>query len=406
MKILFVIDGLGTGGAERSLMELVHGLRRSGVESIIVHFHVREEGVEQQLKADGFDLRLLSGKSFLARALELRKVVRSERPDLMHTVILGATLVGRLAALRSSVPVLTTIVTVSYSGSRVAFSTVRPWKLTILRALDGWTARHLTSHFHAISEAVKRAAVTDLRVPPEQVTVIHRGREPARLGEPGEDRRSRARLGLGLREDDDVVIAVGRQEVAKGHRFLLEAVPLLAARRPRSLILIAGRQGHATSELGRLADRAEIGDRVRFLGHREDVPDLLAAADVFAFPSLWEGLGGSLLEAMALGLPIVASDLAPIREVVDDGYTGRLVPPGEAGTLAAAIADLLDDPAAARMLGAAGKEKFHRQFTSARSVDLTLGLYERLTGRSPGSIDRTGRIEETTKSQGAGEPDR
>src|SRR5690606_1106187 len=167
---------------------------------------------------------------------------------------------------------------------------VTAWKLRLLQQVDGWTARRLTDHFHAITQAVKQASVRDLGISPERITVVPRGRDEERGGKPGPERRRRGRGALGVPERAQVLSSVGRQEYQKGQRVLLEAFEQVAARRPNALLVIAGRKGHATPELERLvAGSALLQERVRFLGHRDDVPDLLAASDVFVFPSLYEG---------------------------------------------------------------------------------------------------------------------
>jgi glycosyltransferase involved in cell wall biosynthesis len=259
---------------------------------------------------------------------------------------------------------------------------VNPLALRLVRAADGWTARHLTTHFHAITHAVKRRAVRDLRIPEERITVIERGRDPERLGEPSPARRERARRMLGLAPDDEAIVAIGRQEFQKGQRFLFEAMSVLAASRPRAVLLVAGRGGAEADHLRRMAARPPLDRVVRFLGHRRDVPEILAAADVFAFPSLREGLGCSVLEAMALGLPIVASDLEPIREVVEDGRCAVLVPPRTPGALASAISSLLDDRPRAAALGREGREIFRRRFTLERSTQRMVELCRRVAGQA------------------------
>jgi glycosyltransferase involved in cell wall biosynthesis len=138
-------------------------------------------------------------------------------------------------------------------------------------------------------------------------------------------------------------VNVARQEFQKGQRYLLEAAHLLRDRHPDLVVLVCGRDGAVSGELRALHDEFHLGDQVRILGHREDIPDILAAADVFAFPSLFEGLGGSLIEAMALGVPIVASDIPAIRETVVNGGCATLVEPGSGDALAEAVANLLDD---------------------------------------------------------------
>jgi glycosyltransferase involved in cell wall biosynthesis len=255
--------------------------------------------------------------------------------------------------------------------------------LRFAKAVDGWTARRLTTHFHAITEAVKQSAVRHLRVPADRITVVERGRNAERLGSPSPARCAEARLRLGLAQDAEVVLNVARQEYQKGQKHLLEAAGLLAASRPKLVVLIAGREGHSSPELTRIREGLNLGDRLRFLGNRDDVPELLAAADVFAFPSVYEGLGGAVIEAMAMGLPIVASDLPALREVVEDGRNAILVPPASGSALAGALARLLDDPPTKTAYGARSARLFAERFTIERSAARMIALYRQVSG-SPG----------------------
>ncbi len=373
--MLSVIDGLGFGGAERSLAELLPGLAEAGIEPVVACLRRRPGGVEDDVLAAGFDVRFLPGPP-AARVRALRRLIRETSPSLVHTTLAAATLTGRFAAAGSGIPVLTSLVNQSYTPERMADPHVRPVALRGIRAVDGWTSRHLTSHFHAITGAVKTWAAATLRVPPSRITVVERGRDPRRLGEPGPERRARARERLGLEPDAPVLVAVGRQEFQKGHRFLLEAMPAVLAAHPAAVLLLAGREGEETAHLRSLA--APFDGAVRFLGHRDDLPDVLAASDLFAFPSLWEGLGGAVLEAMALGVPIVASRLDPVREVVEDGRCAVLVPPRDPPSLGSAISSLLADPARAAGLGARGREIFTRRFTLERSTERMVDLCRRV----------------------------
>ena len=381
MKILFVIDSLGAGGAERSLAELLPALEDAGIEPIIACLDHRTYGVEAEVVASGADVRFLPRRP-VARLRELRRIVAKESPDLIHTTILASNLVGRLASIGSPATVLTSLVSTPYAPIRRQDPRVRPLALSAIRLVDIATARRLTDHFHAITEAVKSWAVTEMGLNPSRITMVHRGRNPDRLGEPGSERRRSARLSLGLRDDDEVVVTVGRQEFQKGQRYLLEAVAALAPRRPHLRLLIAGRRGASSPELDRLLAVPELAGRVHVLGHREDVPDLLAASDLFAFPSLLEGLGGSVLEAMALGLPIVASDLPAIREIVEQGENALLVPVAAADELAEAIDRILQDPSLARAFGQRSREIFLERFTSTRSTEAMIDLYRQLTNGS------------------------
>jgi glycosyltransferase involved in cell wall biosynthesis len=381
MKILFVIDSLGAGGAERSLAELLPALEGEGIQAVIACLDHRTHGIEAEVLASGADVRFLPRRP-LARLRALRRIVAHESPDLIHTTILASNLVGRLASIGSPATVLTSLVNTPYAPIRKRDPRVRPLALSAVRLIDIATARRLTDHFHAITDAVKSWAVTDMGLDPSRITVVHRGRDPDRLGEPSPERRRAARRSLDVRDDDEVVLTVGRQEFQKGQRHLLAAVAALAPRRPKLQLFVAGRPGASSPELERLRERPELTGRVHFLGHREDVPDLLAASDVFAFPSLFEGLGGSVLEAMALGLPIVASDLPAVREVVEEGANALLIPVEAEDELAEAIEGILQDPVRARAFGQRSREIFLERFTSARSTEAMIDLYRRLT---PGS---------------------
>lgn len=381
LRLFYLINGLGTGGAERSLAELLPFYLANRIEPVIVCLYRRREGVEGTVRSLGYEIRYLPAGRLPRKIRALRRSLRAERPDLIHTTLFESNLIGRLAAAGTGIPLLTSLVNTPYDPVRLQDPNINRLGISAVKSVDRWTGHLLTSHFHALTEAVKDAAIQVLHIPPERITVIGRGRAPERLGSPGEARRQAARLRLGLGADDEVILTVGRQEYQKGQRFLLEAMRLLIPARPRVRLLISGRAGHATSELQALHEALGLGERVRFLGHREDVPDLLAAADIFAFPSLFEGFGGALIEAMALGLPIVASDLPTLREVVEPDGSGLLVERASPTALAAAIMRLLDEPQLARALGGRGMEIFHERFTVERSATRMIELYRRLAGQ-------------------------
>jgi glycosyltransferase involved in cell wall biosynthesis len=166
----------------------------------------------------------------------------------------------------------------------------------------------------------------------------------------------------------------------------LEAFELLASKRPGLVILIAGRKGSASPLLEGLRSRSSFPERIHFLGYRDDVPDVLAAADVFVFPSLFEGQGCALIEAMGLGLPIVASDIPVLREAVQDGWNGLLVPPASARTLAQAIARALDERDLAARLGERSREIFHQRYSIERSAEQMIDLYQRVVAGPRSSL--------------------
>ena len=205
------------------------------------------------------------------------------------------------------------------------------------------------------------------------------------MGNPGSERRARARQGLELRANDVVLATLGRQEFQKGQWHLLEAMVPLAAMHPNIRLLVGGRRGNASPMLEQVMRSSSLNGEVRFLGHRDDAPEVLAAADVFVFPSLYEGLGGSLIEAMALGLPIVASDLPAIREVVEADGNALLVPPGSSRELASAVELLIGDEQRRKAMGARSRRIFEERFTLEQSSKRMIELFERVAvrGRDP-----------------------
>ncbi len=385
-RLLFTIDGMGSGGAERSLAELLPGVEAAGWEPTIACLYRRGRGIEGDLLAGGADLRFLGG-SLPAKVAGMRRLVAELRPELVHSTLFQATMVTRLAVRRRA-PLVTSLVNTPYDRSRLdGDPNARRGVVRAVQAADRATAGR-TARFHAITQAVKDAAVRDLGVAPGRVTVIERGRDPERLGRPSPERTARARAALGIEPSARVVVSVGRLEYQKGQLDLLEAAAVLRGTHPDAVVLVAGRPGAASEELDRVHARLGLGDAVRFLGFRDDLPEVLAAADVFAFPSLFEGLGGVLIEAMALALPIVASDIPAVREVLAPGGNADLVPPRDPARLAGALAALLDDTGRARRYAAASRARFEDRFTLAASTERMLSMYDEvLAATRAGSAD-------------------
>lgn len=379
--LLYLIDSLGAGGAERSLAEMLPRLADRGIRPMVVTLTSRQAGVRDQVRASGIRVHALPAGGWGTRIRALRGLIRRTGTRLVHTTLFDSDIVGRLAAAGLDTTVMTSLVNTTYDPVRLRDPAVSRHRLAAARLIDGLTARHLTDHFHAISETVKAAAVRDLGVDPHRITVVERGRDPERLGRADGDRRARARAALALPSGAPVLVNVGRQEFQKGQRFLLRAMAAVLDHHHGAVLLVAGRRGHASPDLERLREGLGLGERVRFLGHREDVPEILAAADLFVFPSVYEGLGGALIEALALEVPIVASDLPAIREVVEAGRTGLLVPPADPAALAGGILTLLGDPDRARVLATRGRETFERRFTLEGTIGRMAALYASVLDR-------------------------
>lgn len=377
MRMLSIIDGLGTGGAERSLAEIAVGFGERGHLVEVVCLHQRS-GAHEDLVAAGVRVHVLTGRSFFSRVREFRRIIAGFEPDVVHSTLYASNLVARFSLIGLPCPLVTSLVNVRYDVQRLELlSMAQRWKYRLARRVDEVSARRLTDHFHAITNVVAEDHLDRYRLDSSAVTVVPRGRDQVRFhpAAPADRAALRSRLGIG---DEVIVLSLGRQETQKGHVHLLAAARLLPASGAR--ILIAGREGSESDRLDRSLSDGSGGCPVELLGFRRDVLDLLQAADIFVFPSLWEGLGGALVEAMAAGLPIVASDIPAVAEVVVDGVNADLVPAKDPAALAGALNSLIDDEARRRTYGQESRGRFLAHFEAALINDRLIEMMQTVRG--------------------------
>jgi glycosyltransferase involved in cell wall biosynthesis len=379
MRVLYLIDSLRRGGAEQSLAAMAPHLIEGGVDLEVAYLHERP-GVRDDLMAAGATLTPLTDAAVPLGWVRLaRRLIVDRRPDLVHTTLFESDIVGRVAAGLTRTPVVSSLVNANYGPDQLSDGRLVPWKVRGAQLVDAVTAR-LVVRFHAVSEDVASTMSTRLRVRRERIEVIPRGRDPAQLGARSDERRARVRKELGI-QDQPVLLAIGRQEYQKGLDVLMAALPGLLASIPAARLIVAGREGNASGSLRQVASQLGLDGRVSFLGHRDDVADLLCAADAFVFPSRWEGSPGALLEAMALEVPIVASDLPPVRELVTDGETAWLARREDPGALGAAVSKVLSSPGEANRRARMSRAIFLEQFTIERIVERMLDFYHRALSR-------------------------
>jgi len=370
MHVMHVIDSLHGGGAETSLLEIVPGLAARGVTTSIVTLLPDDGVLEDRVGALGITRTRVSRRDPLRRVVELHNAVCAERPDLVHTTLLFSNLLGRIAARTARVPVVTTLANHDYGPEHRANSRYGALGVRTVQAADLITAP-LTTSFHAISADVADVMSRRLRIPRSRIRVIYRGRDPGRLGVPSLHRRRRMRAALAIDAEAPLILSVGRLDRQKGVDTTVEAFRHLRDSMPEAVLLIAGRPGNASAVVQRNAQGLPA---IRFLGHRSDIPDLMCAADVLSFPSRWEGLGGTLIEAMALRLPIVASGITPLVEVI--GEVGwPLVRPDDGRALAEGLRAILQAGAANEERKDAGQKRFRSLFTVEAAAEAMAGFY-------------------------------
>lgn len=379
IRVLAVINALGEGGTERSLAETIPGLRSRGIEVTVAILRSRgDEGVERSLREQGVDIRLLP--TGLARVRALRRLIREVRPDVVHSMLYEANQVARLACIGTPAVVLTSLVNTSYSPDRFATITNLRWKYRVAQALDRLTGRLLVDHFHAVSESVRSSAIRTLGISSGRISVVKRGRMDTVTPDREVTRRA-VRKSLGIPPDALVVINVGRQEAQKDHRTLVEAMGPILNERDDVWLVVAGREGNASDDLAEAIEGVEHPERILLLGHRGDVAELLAASDVFVLTSRHEGLPGAVIEAMSAGLAVVASDIGPVREVVEPDVTALLAAVGDGVGFTRSIRRLVADPAMRADLAAAGRARFEQHFGIDTATNGMADLYRRLEGR-------------------------
>lgn len=359
-RVLYLIDSLAAGGAERSLVDMAPRLVDLGVQ-LEVAVLVDRPGLAAELKARGVPVHVVGGSWRGAQYSRLIRFLRSYRPDLLHTTLYESDILGRLAASPLRIPVVTTLANTPYGREHAEEAGVNRLALRAAQAADMATAR-VVRRFHAVSQATAGAYVHRLHLDSRRVQVIPRGRDQSRLGRRTGERRQEVRTSLGVGPNTPLILAAGRQEPQKGFDVLLRALPSVLEKAPGCVLLIAGREGRETGRLRSIVADQAISGSVRLLGERHDVPDLLAAADVFVLSSHREGLPGVVLEAMALEAPIVASDLPTVREAVPSGDFAELVPAGDPVALGRAITSTIVDAAGSAERATACRRRFEQQF--------------------------------------------
>ena len=361
LRVALLLESDGPGGAETMLLNLADELRRRGHEVLPIGPAGRAGWLGDRFRERGF-----APESYvLHRAIDpacLRQItamLRSHRIQVAHSHEFGMAVYGAVAARRAGARHIITM-----HGGRY-YAEQRRRRLALR-----WAARR-SDALVAVSRATAADLRATLRLGDEAVRVVLNG-IPFRSGS-----RAAVRSELALRDDELLLVSVGNLYPVKGHAVLLRALGQL--RRSGALdavpwrLALAGR-GEEEARLRALVRDEGLAERVTLLGYREDVPDILAAADLFVMPSLMEGLPLALVEAMAAGLPVVVSDVGGIPEVAKQGSEAILVPPGDPAGLAEGLATLMRDPLARACMGAAARARARRDF----SVSTMCEAYERL----------------------------
>jgi glycosyltransferase involved in cell wall biosynthesis len=358
---------MGIGGLERIVVTLMEGINREEFSSLVYCLSLGGE-LMVEMRAKGYQARAMGKGPGISLALPLRlaKLFKRDGVDIVHCHNFGAftygAIGGRMAGVRG----------VIYTAHGPDF----PYR----RRQAFFERLPLADRVVAVSDFVRRGAVEKAGLDPSKVTTISNGVDVGRFsrGDAGGAKRKRIEIGVG--ESDVLIGVVARLTPEKDHATLLEAFSRVLTGRPPAKLIVVG-DGELMGRLREHTARLGLESSVLFLGNRTDVPELLHVLDVFALSSKEEGLGITLLEAMASGVPIVATSVGGIPEIVEHGVTGVLVPPGDEAVLADAIEWVLSHPETIEPMVAAARRRVEEKYSLERMISEYEALYRISAGR-------------------------
>jgi len=358
------------GGMQNHLLALVSNFKNKYKIAVIAPPNPQ---LKQRLSALGvpfYEIPLadnLKPLQDLVSVYQLRKLLKQLRPDILHIHGNKAALVGRLALLGKKAP--PTVVTVhNFLIFQQAFFPLKQMAAAVERFLMRKTTQLIT-----VSEQLKVALIKDERLPGEKIKVIHNGID---LNNWQTFNRWELRQKLGLERETFVILAVGRLVAWKGHSFLINALNSPPLKAEKNIKLLIAGDGPLKKQLIQLVAEQGLSAKITFLGYVTNVPELMAAADLFVLPSVNEPFGLVLLEAMAAKLPIIATNDGGVPEIITHRQTGWLVPPQDATALAAAISRLKSDANLRATLAATAWQELNNRFSLAEMLAKTERVYE------------------------------
>jgi glycosyltransferase involved in cell wall biosynthesis len=362
-----VITWLPVGGIERKILAVLPRLDRRKFRVRLVC--LRERGpLADALEEMGVPVDLCPLRSRLSPSglRNLARLMRRHGIDVVHAHMYRSNVPATIAARLARVPVVIAQV-----------HNVNTWETRRQRWVDRFLCRWRTVAI-AVSERVRQDVIRNLGMRPERVVVIRNGVHTALFAD--RSKRGAVRRALGLEPDDLAIIYHGRLTPHKNPQALLKIAREAGSQRSGVVVLVAG-DGPLREDLEVEAKRQALMDRIVFLGRRDDIPELLQAADIAVLPSLKEGFSNALIEAMAAGLPVIATDVGGNAEAIEHGRSGLIVPPRDERALLGAVLQLVDDPMARETIGRRAAERA-RDFSLDKMVEEVESLYLRLAAEA------------------------
>lgn len=380
-NILHVILDLELAGAQESLCTLAEHLQANDWALTVCAF--RDGPLRKRIEASGVAVELLKPPRCTVSNLslylaeirrirrELLRLVKARKVSLIQTHILGP-----LDFLTLSLRYTTKLKGIFWTIHGIDFLPARRGRFLQTRRFISRCLYRLLANkvdgFIAVCDSVRQSVIRQLGPINNKIVVINNGVSLKRFVHPGN--RPTLCTQLGIDPQARLVLSVGRLAEEKGHRYLIKAAPRVMATCPRIHFLLAG-EGELREGLQALADKTGCSNRIHFLGLRNDVPDLMAVADLFVLPSLSEAMPMALLEAMGAGVPIVATAVPGIEQLITPYETGLIVPPGDSMGLTDAINLMLTHPERARKMGRSAQQYVTDNYSAEKQASEYLALY-------------------------------
>ena len=356
VKILHVETGRHFLGGPQQVVYLINALRERGHDNTLVC--PPDSGIDSVARLAGIRVQNLfcAGELDLPFAYRLSQFLKDEAPDIVHCHSRrGADLLGGLAASYADIPAVVSRRVDNTEMRLMATLRYKPFRKII-----------------AISDAIA-AVLREHDVADERIVVIRSAVDAKAFANMPDC--SAFRKEFGIEEGVFAIAAAGQLIPRKGHRYLLQADAGLVQKHPKISLVISG-DGYLNNQLQAQAAALGLDDVVQFAGFRDDLDSFIACFDLFAHPALTEGLGVAALKAAAAGVPVVGFDAGGLREAVEHGKTGLLVPAEDVEQLQSAIAILIDDDHMRGQMSIAGRERMQNEFSIATMVDKHIVLYE------------------------------
>jgi L-malate glycosyltransferase len=361
MKILHINTEKTWRGGEQQTFNLLKGLKRRNISS---HLLCQPDSPMAE-KAEDIGIKIfpisMHGEVDPIACLRIRSLINRFKYDILHSHTSHAHTLVFFSSFGIHAKRLVT--------RRVDFSVFRHSFLK----LSGLKYRYMADFYIAVSHKIKEVLVND-GIPDGRIFVVHSGIDPNRFKD---ERKDTLIAEFNIKSGEQVVINVAHLAGHKGQQYLVKAIPLVLARIPTARFFIVG-GGELMDELQSLATSLGLKKELIFTGFRRDVGAFYQIADLFVMSSIQEGLGTAVLDALALGKPVVAASSGGIPEIIDDGKTGRLVAPADPAAMAAGIVELLTHTDRAKHMASQGRAKIREKFSVEAMVDKNIEIYQQI----------------------------